>query len=583
MAYAVTRTKSCAAPLAARAQRLGTARCMTAKAVLSAQMRKDRPAWLQAVTPAAWRQQGRSLALLSAAAAKAAGPHGGHSTLLQLLQQRRTYLDSVDRSITVRSMADPLEVLQFMADHADSDARTFEAALRTLGKLVRPATYSDIVNDGRFHGILASLASRLDDCDARMLSMVADATARFRTSTPELSDLAQRLAEVVIRREDALNPRNLASIAIALSLRSVRDTATIEFVRTEAIKLMDDFEPTQCVLLLEAFRRWGVFDKQLVDLVVERMCDEVDRFTARDVVDALEVVSRMGLARGFLIRRLCSLSFENLRQFTPRELTKMAYALGKLRFLTHTDVDDLLDAFAPDLEKVTASALTEMLFALGMANALHQLDFARTLVEKYVGDGPFKGRTLGSLADFCWALCNLGLVDEYSQEFKAAIEEIFDRSPPQNRVPLIKLFDVLGALELEHKGLSIPVPAIWKAACDDADRFEMEKLESSRLHNEIIMRFDHLRGMANGMRWQLRMLRNQPTGPYRVDMLDEDSKIVLDVETISWPVSRRMKHEFLRGLGFKPLRIDYWEWRRARSEEDQNLFLEREVTRVLQP
>lgn len=31
-------------------------------------------------------------------------------------------------------------------------------------------------------------------------------------------------------------------------------------------------------MLLEAFRRWGVFDRQLVDLLVERMTDEVDQF-----------------------------------------------------------------------------------------------------------------------------------------------------------------------------------------------------------------------------------------------------------------------------------------------------------------
>merc|ERR1719216_17924 len=109
---------------------------------------------------------------------------------------------------------------------------------------------------------------------------------------------------------------------------------------------MDDFEPTQCVLLLETFRRWGVFDKQLVDLIVERMCDEVDRFTARDVVDALAVISRIGLARGFLLRRLCTLVFENLHQFTPRELTKMAYSLAKLRFLADGNADDLVDALA---------------------------------------------------------------------------------------------------------------------------------------------------------------------------------------------------------------------------------------------
>merc|ERR1712060_1022463 len=101
--------------------------------------------------------------------------------------------------------------------------------------------------------------------------------------------------------------------------------------------------------------------------------------------------------------------------------------------------------------------------------------------------------------------------------------------------------DVICALDLEYQSLGVTVPQLWKAACDDADRFEMDKLESSRLHNEIVMRFDHLRGVTKGLRWQLRMQRNKQCGPYRVDMLDEDTNIALDIETIIWPCNRTMK------------------------------------------
>lgn len=44
----------------------------------------------------------------------------------------------------------------------------------------------------------------------------------------------------------------------------------------------------------------------------------------------------------------------------------------------------------------------------------------------------------------------------------------------------MKFFDVICALELEYKDLNIKVPSSWKAACDDADRFEMDRLENSR-------------------------------------------------------------------------------------------------------
>lgn len=50
-----------------------------------------------------------------------------------------------------------------------------------------------------------------------------------------------------------------------------------------------------------------------------------------------------------------------------------------------------------------------------------------------------------------------------------------ERNPPQNRAPLMKFFDVINALDLEYKDLGISVPASWKGACDEADRFETER------------------------------------------------------------------------------------------------------------
>lgn len=516
-------------------------------------------------------------------AARWPGRLGTRRSMPALFTPTRGYLDSVDRTMTVRSMEDPAEVLQFMAEHEDSDTRTHEGALRNLGRLITGANYEQMTSDARFHKLLSGLATRLDEADARLLSMIADASTRFRISTPELNAFAQQLAEVAMRRSDAFNPRFLTCVAMALSMRGVRDTACIEFIRGEALKLMNDFEPPHCAMLLEAFRRWGVFDRQLVDLVVERMSDEVDRFTARDVVDSIAVLSRLGLARGFLLRRLCTLAFEGLQQFTPRELTSMMYSLARLRFLSQNNVDDIVDVLVHDLHKLRGSQVTELLYALAMTNSRHQLDLVRALVTQYMqDDAGLEAKSLSSLIDFAWALCALDIADEFPEDLKAAMDQVFERTPPQNRVPLMKLFDVVCALEVELKELQVLVPAVWKAACEDADRFEMERLENSRLHNEIVMRLDHLRGSAGGVKWHLRMQRNQVCGPYRMDMFDEATKIGIDVEIISWPTSRLLKHRLLERLGYRPLRLHYWEWRRARTEEDQNTFLEREINQLLE-
>lgn len=51
------------------------------------------------------------------------------------------------------------------------------------------------------------------------------------------------------------------------------------------------------------------------------------------------------------------------------------------------------------------------------------------------------------------------------------------------------------------------------------------------------MRLDQLKGSSNGMRWQLQMQRNAQCGTYRVDMLDEETKIALDIAT--WQMAFR--------------------------------------------
>jgi len=211
------------------------------------------------------------------------------------------------------------------------------------------------------------------------------------------------------------------------------------------------------------------------------------------------------------------------------------------------------------------------------------LKFARVLVEEYV-EGPRSGtfKTLMSLIDFAWSLVALELVTEFKNEFKGTLEKIFEAQPPQNKVPLIKLFDVICSIQLEHKRLRIKIPKLWEAACKDAVAMEMDKFESSSLHSEVLMRLDEVSGVANGIHWQLQMQQNQKIGPFLVDMFDTNTGIALDIDIISWPVSRVMKHRMIENLGYKPLLLSYWEWRRNRSEDEQLSYLERHITNLLE-
>ena len=261
-------------------------------------------------------------------------------------------------------------------------------------------------------------------------------------------------------------------------------------------------------------------------------------------------------------------------------------SISSLKLQWHPNVwaqDELVNMVKPRMEELQGSQISDFLFALAMVDARHQLETAKSLVASFIGDKhSFAQKSTNSLIDFAWALLALDLVSaDLSKDFTAVLNEIFERETPQNREALLKMFDVFCTLELEHQYLGITIPANWKNACTDADRMEMDRLESSKLHNEVMMRFDKLRGSSNGMKWQLMMTRNEACGPFRVDMLDKDTKIALDLEIISWPTQKHLKHRLLERQGYRMVNLQYWDWRQARTEEDQNLFLEAAVTNAL--
>lgn len=243
-----------------------------------------------------------------------------------------------------------------------------------------------------------------------------------------------------------------------------------------------------------------------------------------------------------------------------------------------------MKTLGPKITELVASQISEFLFALAMVNARNHIETAQEPASRYAEAGRmgFQNRSTNSLIDFVWALAALDLVGQFQEHFTGALGEVFERNTPQNREPLLKLFDICCALEMDYADLDIKVPAPWKAACEDCDKMEMDRLENSKLHNEVMMRFNQLRASTKGMKWELQMQRNAGCGPYRVDMFDEDTKIAVDLDIVSWPTSRHMKHRLLQRDGYRMLNLQYWHWRQARTEEDQNLFLEAAVTRALE-
>eukprot|EP00392_Amoebophrya_sp_AT5.2_P009321 g9349.t1 len=506
---------------------------------------------------------------------------------------------AADRRVAVREKRG-IEVLEFFGENADIDLPTLQDALRNLA----------LNNSGAAGGAGPTIIIA-GNVDARNLAFLAEAVAKLRFTSPELEDFTHALAATVKARENAFSPRYLSQIALALSARKVQDVHLIEFVRQETLKVVQDVEPAHANALLEAFRRWGFFDRQMHDMIVERMTDEVDRFSSRDIVDALKVLSDLGLVRGFLLRRLAQLAFENLHVFTPKQLVGITYSLARLRFLVKMNMEHTL----------SAADTSKLFFSLAMLQPeFDDADLVRELASRFLDAHRKQVVYMIHLVDACWAVCRFKHlfdgstttttttsasqsrdVEPYGERVQDLFQRLFASPVPRNRVLLAKAFEVVNSLQHEDWDMMLKKPVVpsreWVTACDETDSVAQSKNESSRLQAELLMKMDHTFHREK-LQLQQNMSLNMQAGSgsggvggggaaaaapigFRADLVDEKLRLVVDLDAPNRPVSRAVKHRILAQKGFHPVSLNYWRWRQCKSDEDHAELLEKAVGAII--
>ncbi|CAK9091236.1 unnamed protein product [Durusdinium trenchii] len=96
---------------------------------------------------------------------------------------------------------------------------------------------------------------------------------------------------------------------------------------------MQEFKWNSCIRLLEAFRRWGIVDPNLTEMVLARLQDILPDATTRDLTMLLEYLCQMGLACLELLQPLCQMAFSSLWLFTPQQLVSIAHSLETWSFM----------------------------------------------------------------------------------------------------------------------------------------------------------------------------------------------------------------------------------------------------------
>lgn len=117
-----------------------------------------------------------------------------------------------------------------------------------------------------------------------------------RSNVPRgfLLQLAAQLGRETIRRKGCLSPRSLCTLAAALATLQVKDLPLQQFVWAEVNQQLHQLQPSDLCLLLVAMRRWGIYSRRNCDLLLERMAEEADAFSAEDVAVAVDAMACMG-------------------------------------------------------------------------------------------------------------------------------------------------------------------------------------------------------------------------------------------------------------------------------------------------
>jgi len=506
------------------------------------------------------------------------------------LTKATTFRRFIQTKTIARTFTSPGEIFEFYEDHPTLTVTQLEPLLSQVGfiqtsKKIDASEAGIIFTDERFLRLLVQAASDIESCDSNTLSRFAQALSNLsipKGGSNEVSELARRIAEVSCNRPNAFSPSTLTTLAFGLGTRGVSDPQFVEFVKIESLKMMQDFSPENAILLLESFRRMNVFNRELTDNIVERLTDEVDRFTARDIVNSIVVFSKLSLGRGFLLRRLSKLSFENLSLFTPSQVVKLYGGFARLRFLTSDGIGEVFSFLEPHLPSLSPNQMAEILFSTAMSSYGNESPLVVRMASAVMAAGPEK-MSLTAQVDTVWALITMGSDDR--EGLKNFLEKICSISPPSNRAILLKMLEVTNAVAIEYPGLvkKDVVGAQWKSAMDDAEKFELNRFENARLHSEVLALVEGIKPDETGILLDKITLQraSQVGGLYRVDFHDESKNLIIDIDTLARPTSLVLKHRNLMSEGVAVVGLNYWEIRRFKSFEEQQVFLKSKIKKAI--
>lgn len=191
----------------------------------------------------------------------------------------------------------------------------------------------------RFESFLLRMAETIPSpsTTAKTVTRILSLLSFVPQSYTARDKLAKQCVKFAVARPNAFDPTTFTECVSFVARVGAADVQFVEFIRSEALLLMPEFGPTELATLLEAFNVMKLYNRELIDLLVERMSEEIDRYTPVDIARTLDVIASMGLVRMHITRQLASLALKNQEQFLVGELVSIVSSLARLRWIKAAD------------------------------------------------------------------------------------------------------------------------------------------------------------------------------------------------------------------------------------------------------
>ncbi|SBT70252.1 RAP protein, putative [Plasmodium malariae] len=457
------------------------------------------------------------------------------------------------------------EIINFFEENKNMNIDKLYNLIKTLSRK-KIEERKKIVENEKFLNFIEEIENRISIMNTRYLCNFALRLASISINNDEIKKVLTKISDHALKKIN-MNPRDLVGIGYSLGLCNNMNEYFFEHLKKETISNIDAYTPTLLTQLLECMRLSQNLDVELTNLIVEKMCEEIDRFTTRDVTLALKTLSMAGIPRGFLIRRLCNLVFDNISHFHHTALINIIYNLTKLKFTTNNHIDVIYKNVEEHLENCNTTTLCELLYTFYM-NEINEENRINKILEN-INYEHFNTTKTAVIIDFIHA-CTYYTKYVDKEKFENLISLLFSRNVPKSLTLIAKIREPIYFLSADSTfkfDLNNISPS-WLNAMNDFLRIDHEKLQALKTFHEV-------QNVLNiiAPNFKLNFVPLQITHSYSVDFIENDKKIVIDLDTIVRHTSFQIKHKYFENLGYKTAKIHFWKWRKCRSEKEQQNYL----------